>query len=122
MANRTNMSAGRTFNNDLPISLDAALRRVGESIGSNKDINIAAALGVPRSSLSTWRKRQHMPYKQIVVFCIRCELPVEQILLGTLPTPNNSSDALPPQKLSAIYAAQQHLVEAQRQLKEIANA
>lgn len=64
------------------LTLDAILVRVAEIIGSDKDTDIAEALDAGRSSLSTWRKRDHVPYKNIVEFCLKREVPIESVLTG----------------------------------------
>lgn len=63
--------------------LENILARISEIIDSETDADIARALNTARSSLSTWKKRDHVPYKNIVEFCLERDIPIEKVLVGT---------------------------------------
>lgn len=64
------------------LKLPEILNRVAAVIGSDKDVDIAEALGAGRSTLSTWRAREYIPYENIFLFCLRREISAESILTG----------------------------------------
>jgi hypothetical protein len=49
------------------------------------DAELADVLGVPTSTVSTWRKRKTVPYKEVALFCVVNEVPLEVVLFGDSP-------------------------------------
>lgn len=58
------------------------LQRVGEIIGSDKNIAIAKALQVAPQTSSTWKTRQTIPWKELYVFCNKRGVSMEWLLTG----------------------------------------
>ncbi len=90
------------------VNLDDILTRVGEVIGSDKDTDIAKALNSGRSTLSTWRKREHIPYKNIISFCLAKGVAIEWVLMGGVRKCNNLYDS-PHEALSVVLDVQSEL-------------
>lgn len=67
---------------DVELDLQTILAGVARVIGSDKDADIAAALGVGRSTPATWRRRDYLPLSEVAVFAISQGIPIEEILLG----------------------------------------
>lgn len=90
------------------VTLEEVLERVGDIIGSQKDTDIAESLLAGRSTLSTWRKREHIPYKNIIEFCLNRNIPIESVLIGKVRKGEHIYGS-PEQALSVVLEVQSEL-------------
>lgn len=73
------MSTNNSKSND---ELEALLDRVKEWIGEKKDADVARALDVSRSSISTWRARGTVPYGELVQWAYRNDVSLDWLFYG----------------------------------------
>lgn len=66
------------------MNIEKILNRVGEIINSNKNQDIASALGVPANVCSQWKRadRQTIPFDKIVDFGIKKNISINYLLIG----------------------------------------
>jgi phage repressor protein C with HTH and peptisase S24 domain len=69
-------------------------------IGSEKDADVARALGVASSSIPTWRKRGTVPYADLVHFAYRNEISLDELFYGGPMHHAEGEEAQPPHELS----------------------
>lgn len=67
---------------DLGLSLADVLGRVADESKAKNDSGVAAALGVGRSSLPTWRKADTLPFEPLFAFAKARNLSMDWLLTG----------------------------------------
>ncbi|WP_067863655.1 helix-turn-helix domain-containing protein [Neptuniibacter marinus] len=68
--------------NNSSTNVSAVLERVGVSLGTNKDTDIAKALGVSRQTVSGWRRRDSVPYESLIPFAKENNLALDYLFWG----------------------------------------
>lgn len=68
------------------------LKRVGNIIGSQKNFDIASALGVDQNVCSNWKRRQTIPWSELYAFAQKSKITMDWLLTGERPGPH-----VPPQ-------------------------
>ena len=67
---------------NIPPSLDEVLKRVSSLIGANTDKSLAEGLGVSPQTLSTWKRRNTIPYERLIQFALDQKISLDELLLG----------------------------------------
>lgn len=99
------------------------LARFAEYLGAVTDGPISEALGVSRSSISSWRARDSVPYRHFVEFAMRDEINLNWLLLGDGPQRRGATKAPSPEAggLRAALAAEGRAAEEELGLGEVAS-
>lgn len=58
------------------------LERISERTGFKKDVDIASVLGVPKTTLSTWKQRNSIPYEMLIEYAKREQIALDWLILG----------------------------------------
>ncbi|WP_026608704.1 helix-turn-helix transcriptional regulator [Methylocaldum szegediense] len=66
--------------------IDQILERLATALGTDKDVELADAIGVSRQVLSTWRKRGTVPYEKLCEVASEKNISLNWLLLGKGPT------------------------------------
>lgn len=66
-----------------------ALARLKELTHSERDLHLAKLLNVKPTTLSTWKKRDSLDYKNIIEFCSENGFDLNYVLLGKEPVSSN---------------------------------
>lgn len=86
MAERTTMVSKRkqpcNMGSTDPQSADAVIDRMRQALGPKSDADLARALGVPPSTVATWRHRNSVPYEHCVAIAANRGVNLNWLLLG----------------------------------------
>ncbi len=106
------------------MTLDEILNKISELEKTDKINKIAEALGMTQQNLSGSRKRDSIPYKHIIAYCIKNKISIDPIF-GNQLEPTHSEDiqlirdgydAL--KKVNQLEEEKRKLVEENKQFKE----
>lgn len=67
---------------ELQIDADEVIDRLKQTVGVNSDIELSEALGVNKSTVSTWRSRKRIPYPEVVRVALETRQNIDWILTG----------------------------------------
>lgn len=63
-------------------SANAVLDRLKDRLSLAQDLALAARFDVPKANVSTWRRRNHVPYVHVVRVCAAEGIDIDWILTG----------------------------------------